>query len=328
MRRLPIALLGLSALVPALVIACGGDDKGTTAQSPQPTTGLTPTATGTTPVPDPTTTPTTTSTEPQPPPEPEWVAPVVATTSAACGTAKARPTGTEFVLASGRKFHVWGPSNYDENKTYPVVFMFHGLGADGPAFASWFEMEKYVEGEAFVVYGSATTVGASWQPGTQAELDYFDQVVQRLGAEYCINPSRLLAFGFSWGGSAASAIACKRAGYVKALAFGAGSWGGGLTGCGRLPVIGANRTADTNETVAMGTNTAKKWAAYNKCSTSTTPSDAGMNCQTWGACKNPGSVTFCEDTSDMSTIPGYSPDWNHTVRENYRSFIWSWFKAL
>ncbi|MBS2014456.1 MAG: hypothetical protein JST00_16340 [Deltaproteobacteria bacterium] len=326
MRRLPTALLALVAVAPAVVLACGADETPkTTAPQPQPT--LTPTVTGNTPTPEPTTTTTPEPTQTTPPPEPEWVPPVVPTTSPGCGTAKTQPVGLELTTPAGRRFHVYGPNNYDETKTYPVVFMFHGLGADGPAFASWFEMQKYVEGEAFVVYGSAATVGGSWQPGAQTELDYFDQVVARLGTEYCINPSRLLAFGFSWGGSMASALACKRAGHIKALAIGAGSWGGGLTGCGRLPVIHANRTADTNETIAMGMSTAKKWAAYNKCGTTTTPQPT-MNCASWDGCKAPGSVTFCEDTSDMSSIPGYMPDWNHTVRENYRSFLWSWFKAL
>lgn len=322
MRRLPaFVALALFAVVPPAVVACGGDEKSTT-NDPHPSPPLTPTSTGNNPPdPGPTSTTTTPPTQ-EPPPEPEWVPPVVPTRSAACGTPKAQPLGTEYLTPASRKFHVWGPPGYDPDKAYPVVLMFHGIYANGPAFQSWFKMEEHVEGQAFVVYASSTA--DYWDSKNPAELTYFDELVKKLGDEYCINPANILAFGFSYGGYMASQLACKRAGYVKALSVGDGSWNGDVK-CGRLPVLITHRTADTDEKVEWGRDNAKRWATYNKCATTTSITNAGMNCISNAGCKAPGSVSFCEDTYYNASWP---VEWNHTVREEYRDFTWAWFKAL
>lgn len=310
------------------MVACGGDESTTGNPSPQPTAPLTPTATGNDPPPpDPTGTPTGTGT--QPPPEPEWVAPVVPTKSAACaaGTPKPQANGTQYTLPKNRKFNVWGPPSYDPSTAYPVVLMFHGqyqlVESNGVDFEGWFKMEEHVEGQAFTVYASATA--EYWDVKNPDELTYFDDLIKKLGDEYCINPSRVLAFGFSYGGHMASQLACKRAGYVKALSVGDGSWSGDA-GCGRLPVLITHRTLDNNELLAWGQQNATRWAGINKCATATTETDATMHCVSNSGCKAPGAVTFCEDTYEYPM--GTPSSWNHTVREVYRDYTWAWFKAL
>ena len=48
-------------------------------------------------------------------------------------------------------------------------------------------------------------------------------------------------------------------------------------------------------------------------------------CRVHASCKGPGTLTYCEDTSFDSSWPN---DWNHTVREYYRTYTYKWFKAL
>jgi hypothetical protein len=271
----------------------------------------------------------TTPGQPLPPPAPEWVPPVVATTSAACGVAQGAAVHANFTTPSGRTFHVWGPTNYDPNKTYPVVMVFHGWYANGEAFQSWFEMEQYVQNEAFVVYPDA--VGGLWDVNGTKDLLFFDEMVKQLGETYCINPSRVLGFGFSYGGHFVDHLGCKRAGYVKAITVGDGGPGGDRLHCGRLPVLVTTRTHDTDEYPAYGLNVAAGWTSLNQCGAAgdkayqNNGEDMGY-CVTHASCKNPGGLTYCEDTS---TFPaGSPPDWNHTVREYYRSFAFKWFQAL
>ena len=260
------------------------------------------------------------------PPEPEWVPPKVATTSAACGVAQGDAVGAAHTTPSGRTYSVWGPPSYDPNKTYPVVMMFHGWQSTGPGFQGWFQQDKYVEGEAFVVYPSA--INGLWDLNGNTDLVFFDEMVKQLGETYCINPSRILGFGFSYGGKFANHLGCKRAGYVKAISVGDGSWGGDGQKCGRLPVLVTHRTKDTDEIIAWGRDVAKAWTGLNQCAAASVTSSAEMNCVSQSACKNPGGVTFCEDTY------AYPPEWNfpasydHTVREPYRLYTWQWFKAL
>jgi predicted esterase len=302
----------------SVLFACGGGSTGSTpvADVPPPDATVDP-GTGTQPPAPPATTP---------PGVAEWTPPVVATTSPACGTARGKATGETFTTPNGRTFHVWGPTGYDPNKKYPVVMMFHGIESTGDQFEQWFEMEKYVSNEAFVVYPDA--INGYWDVDGQTDLAMFDEVVKQVGETYCINPSRVLGFGFSWGAYFAHHLGCNRAGYVHAISAGEGGFGGAAQKCGRLPVLVTHRTKDTNERISRGIAAAGLWTKLDVCGTDTL-TDTTMNCTMHESCKNPGGpVTFCEDTSTMDDIPGYDPSWDHTVRENYRTFTWQWFKAL
>ncbi len=323
--------LGLLATVATVaLVACSSDPA-----APPPAQGTTATAGGGgTPGTDPGTDPGTTLTTPATPPPaaPEWTPPVVATTSPACGTPRADAVQVDHTTPGGRTFHVWGPKGYDPNKTYPVVLVFHGIQASGVAHESWFKMEDYTNNEAFVVYPDAAGANAYWDVGGDTDLVFFDQMIKQLGETYCINPSRVLGYGFSYGGYFADHLGCKRAGYVKAIGVGEGGTGG-HAGCGRLPVLITTRTHDDNEPPSHGLSVETRWAADDVCGAAgaaitQTDSNSGENmgyCRVHASCKAPGSLTYCEDTSFDASWP---TDWNHTVREYYRTYSFQWFKAL
>jgi poly(3-hydroxybutyrate) depolymerase len=324
----------LSTLVALGLLAACSDS--TTSSTPAPDPGTSSGAPGTSSG-DPAPTPTSTNMPSTvPPPEPEWVAPVVPTTSAACGTPRADAVHADYTTPSGRTFHVWGPSGYDPHKTYPVVIVFHGIYASGAAHEAWFKMEDYTQNEAFVVYPDAQGAQAYWDTGGNTDLAFFDEMMKQLGDTYCINPSRVLGFGFSYGGHFADHLGCKRAGYVKAIAIGdGGPSGDDRKRCGRLPVMITTRTYDTDETVGYGRSAQASWTSVNKCGaagdkapqmdTSQQPAENLGYCETHASCKSPGSLTFCEDPT---TYAPEHPEWNHTVREYYRRQVYEWFKAL
>jgi hypothetical protein len=281
---------------------------------------------------DPAAAPTTTATTAAPV-DPPWMPPVVATTSAACGTPQADAVHADYTTPKGRTFHVWGPTGYDPNKTYPVVLTYHGIETNGADFESWFQMESYTNNEAFVVYPDSD--GPYWDIDGKKDLEFFDEMVKQLGETYCINPSRILAFGFSYGGHLVDHIGCNRAGYVKAITVGDGGPGGNDTKhCGRLPVLVTTRTYDTNEVPSLGRNVIAEWTGLDKCGapgakipqTTNDGTDMGY-CQVQTPCSAPaGSLTYCEDTSTFGAND--PPDWNHTVREYYRAYAYNWFKTL
>jgi hypothetical protein len=270
-----------------------------------------------------------TTTTPDAGPPPEWTPPVLPTRSGGCGIARADANGVLYTTPSGRTFHVWGPPNYDKDKAHNVVYTYHGIQTNGLDFESWFKMEDYVQDEAFVVYPDAA--GGYWDLGGDSDLTFFDEMSKMMNDTYCTDPSRAFGFGFSYGGIFMNRLGCKRAGYVKAISIGDGSGNPG-TSCGRLPVLFTARTADQNETVAGARADAAHWQTVNGCTAATTVSNASMNCVSNTSCKAPGALTFCEDTfrySDYpSQYPEYDPSWDHTVREPYRAFTYSWFAAL
>jgi polyhydroxybutyrate depolymerase len=254
-----------------------------------------------------------------------WVAPNVPVSSPACGVVDATSgDALDFNTPKGRAYHVWGPTNYDKTTKYSVVVVFHGWFADGKSFEKWFEMEKYVDrSETFVVYPDA--LNGQWDQAGTTDLDFYDDMMKDLGARFCIDPSRVLGFGFSYGGKFANHLGCKRAGWVKAIAIGDGSPGGDWQKCGRIPVLFTHRTKDSDELIAWGRQAAALWQGVDQCSATTEVSNAAMNCVSNTGCKAPGSLTFCEDTFYDPTWPA---DWNHTVREPYRALTYQWFRSL
>ena len=63
-----------------------------------------------------------------------WVPPVLPTTSVGCGIPKGALNNVLHTTPSGRKFHVWGPSNYNPSTPYPVALTYHGWYTNGADF--------------------------------------------------------------------------------------------------------------------------------------------------------------------------------------------------
>ncbi len=224
---------------------------------------------------------------------------------------------------SGRTFHVWAPPSYDGKRKLPVVLVFHGWYASGKAFQSWFKMEDHVAGQAIVVYPDSQ--GPTWALTGDKDTSFVAKMVSDLESAYCIDKSRVFAFGFSYGGKFTHTLGCTHPELVKAISVGDGSLGGSLTRCGNLPVLVTHRTRDDDERFEWGKTAAEAWAGVNGCSKETQPSPLDHGCLAFKSCKAGAPVTFCEDTHFNATWPR---DWNHTVREEYRDLTWRWFAAL
>ena len=244
--------------------------------------------------------------------------------STGCGKARRAARGEKHTGPGGRTFHVWTPSAYDPGAAYPVVLTLHGWGGNGPAFAKWFEMEKYVDDSAIVVYPDARD--GVWDFHGETDLDFTAGVLDALSEEYCVDRSRVLAFGFSFGSTMAQHLACKRPDLVKAAAAGAGSWAERTPNCVEpIPVLVVHRTRDDNESMSGAKDAVKRWVAFDQCRTDSQPSALGHGCIEYPGCAAQSSVTFCEDTHHDRSWPR---SWNHTVREEYRALVWQWFAGL
>ena len=242
-----------------------------------------------------------------------------------CGNGATSPQGTSYVTREGRTFHVWGPASYDPKRPYPVVLTFHGWYTNGRDFQRWFKMEEHVDGAAFTVYPDSK--GPTWDLRGDSELDFTASMIEALSNAFCIDRSQVFALGFSYGGKVVHHLGCKRPGLVRAISIGDGSWAG-ETGCQTtpsLPVLVTHRTRDHDELIAWGKDAAQRWAKLDGCSDATDVTDAAHGCVAYRGCRSPSSVTFCEDTHFDASWP---KDWNHTIREEYRSLTWKWFASL
>jgi len=231
------------------------------------------------------------------------------------------PNGATMTTRGGRTFHVWGPPIYDPTHAYPVVLTFHGWKSNGRDFERWFKMEEHVGGAAFTVYPDSRT--GTWDFGGTSDLDLTAEILEGLADAYCIDRSRVLAFGFSYGARFVHHLGCKRPNLVRAIVAGAGGWDK-ESDCGPMPVLVIHRTRDDDQVISMGKAAAGRWAKVDGCSQATVETDGPHGCFAYRDCQA-GAVTFCEDRHFDAS---WQRSWNHTVREEYRDLAWSWFTSL
>lgn len=246
------------------------------------------------------------------------IAAATSTRSAGCSGDRAeRPEGREFALGT-RHFYVWGPSQRDA--AAPIVLAFHGWGSNGRQFEKWFELERYVEDGAFVVYPDAD--GPNWDYSGERDITFAREIVDKVAATYCVDTARVLALGFSYGGRFVNHLACKSPDLVRAIVVAGSRWDEGETACVKpMPVLVVHRTHDGTMSISGGRDAASRWAKVDGCAASTPVSNG---CLAWTGCQA-GAVTFCEDTH---FDPEWPPAWNHTMRESYELLAWRWFTQI
>ncbi|MEH3033983.1 MAG: alpha/beta hydrolase-fold protein [Aeromicrobium erythreum] len=194
---------------------------------------------------------------------------------AECATPRPSDDGTSdhSVVVDGRdrSYEVHVPPGYDGRKRLPVVVLFHGFGGDASTFLASTRMADVADAHDFlVVVPQATGLPSRWDyRGTQAnaegDLPMVHDLVRQVRRDWCTDPSRYYAMGFSNGSVLTLTLACDP--HRDFAAFGAvsGPWyptrcrdlrsvpiaylhgtadrvapyGGGPTKIGRLPGVDA-----------------------------------------------------------------------------------------
>ena len=135
---------------------------------------------------------------------------------------------------TSRVYRVWLPAGYDPQRSYRTIFLGHGCGdnngcaACGPAGTPFPGLEMVADGilVAMVAEGSCFDNG----DGTpnSPELLYFDQILEEVSANFCVDQARVFVGGFSSGSWVSHLIGCARAGTgpgkVRAQVTATGEW--------------------------------------------------------------------------------------------------------
>lgn len=310
MRLARLALL--TALAPFL-LRCGGDDPVTpTDGGPQGDATATATATAT-------------GTGTGAPPDDDGGASTLPTTTPGCGVAaKASPPAgdkkTVDVGAAKRSYVLYVPAGYDPSRAYPVVFVFHGIGANGTQMSQFVKMQEYAAGDAIVVFPDAAS--GRWDIAGEQDLLFFDAMQKSLGATLCVNPQRVFALGFSYGAYMTNHLGCLRSSALRAIVAADGGFSDKASACGKTAALVYHRREDNDEPVANGVAARDKWIAINGCSKASKPVTEwgldGKGCVAYDGCPGAAPVLWCEDTA---TSP-----YKHDLRDVYRVPMWKWME--
>lgn len=244
------------------------------------------------------------------------------------GDKPARPsmvdTTNETVSAGGveRKYLLAVPKNYDAAKSYPLVFVFHGDGGDGPSLYGTFPLDVGSGSDAILVYPSglgAEGKGGDWDEGgpidNNVDFPILDGIRDAVKAKYTIADGKVFGVGYSKGAFFASRAGCVKTDFFRAIVAIAGGqvqfdpngsepgmYGTGTVAgpsCLQCPghpsVMYVHGTEDNTVLFQAGTYGSQCWAANNRCEGVFDGRDATgpASCETYKQCADGQQVLFC-----------------------------------
>jgi len=239
-----------------------------------------------------------------------------------------RTNGTIQSAGQARKYLLYVPPSYNSAKPVPLVISMHG-------FIEWPDHQRQIshwnkladENGFIVVYPMGTRFPLRWGTitpsgdSTQAERDvtFISDLIDKLSAEYSIDPSRIYANGLSNGGGMSFVLACKLSDRIAAIGAVAGAYSMPWSACNPsrpVPVIVFHGDADPIVPYKGGTASPQKftfpdiadwvahWARFNRCASQ--PVDLPANGEVSGV-----HYTNCAQNADVEfyTIHGGGHSW-------------------
>lgn len=146
--------------------------------------------------------------------------------SPGCGNAAA-PAGEAVrhltIDGTDRSFIVMAPDAIDPDAPLSLVFVFHGNGGNGEGMKGMgIQNAPGARENAVFVFPDGLPFkgfGVGWNGYCDGyDMELFDTMIATLSADYCVDPARIFAAGFSWGGDMCQSLACCRGEVVRAIA--------------------------------------------------------------------------------------------------------------
>lgn len=245
------------------------------------------------------------------------------TGAAVCGSAtapKGVTNGTIQVNGASRAYVLSIPSGYDPAQRWPLVFAFHGLGGSGMLARAYFRIEQAAAGAAIFVYPSGVPQPTSGgQPAwdlsaSGADVAYFDALLAKLSADYCVDAARVFAAGHSYGAYFTNRLGCARGNVLRAIAPVSGGPPSG-TCQGEVGAFVVHGTNDPTVLFPQGEATHAWWTRANACAATTMPVDPSP-CVAHDGCRPDQPVVWCVH-QDMHNWPSFAG-----------AGIWSFFASF
>jgi polyhydroxybutyrate depolymerase len=139
------------------------------------------------------------------------------------------------VNGTSREYLLELPNGYDGKTAEPVLFAFHGTGSGAQEFIGDFYggVRKGAAGRVILVgpmglsrngqTGWVDVSGSSLSGIAQVDIDFFDALVAKLKANYCVDTRRIFSMGHSAGAYLSNQLGCIRSNVLR----GVGPFAGG-----------------------------------------------------------------------------------------------------
>lgn len=227
------------------------------------------------------------------------------------------------IMSSGetREFRVHVPPGYDATKPVALVIALHGYTQNIDDFMFITHYAEVVDKRGMIVVfpkGKAPVGVPGWNAGSccgsaqsqnTPDVQFMRDMVARIEEDYCIDPKRIFASGFSNGGMLSHRLACEFSERIAAIGAVSGTMA--IDPCipkRPVPVLHIHGTSDIvvpyNNSIAAQTvpQTIDGWVARNFCQPekSVVYSKGSAKCELYAQCN--ADVELC-------TIDGGSHEW-------------------
>ena len=252
----------------------------------------------------------------------------VAALSASLSAAPANACGVESPCEVAKGYYLRRlPAGWDGKSPVPVVVYFHGYGANAEEIMAdqGFSNAVSALGALFVApngIGTAWSFGAGNMPQRRDDVAFAKAVLDDIEKRYPIDKSRILATGFSIGGSMTWWLSCQLPGRFTAFAPVAGAfWNPLPQSCPAGPVAIRHIHGTDDKTVPMAGralangkfvqgDVLESWRrrlAWNGCTTKPDAESAtgDLTCRSWSAksCASGRPLELCLHTGDHIIEP-------------------------
>lgn len=211
-----------------------------------------------------------------------------AANSAGCGKTPTITSQSYTMTVNGkqRQYIMKLPSQYDKNRPYRLIFLWHERGGSATKIANgedpnhggvlaYYGLPPLANNSAIFVVPNGQNNG--WANSGGEDITFFDNMVKVVEADLCVDTSLRFSTGFSYGAAMSYALACARSKDIRAVAILSGAL---LSGCdgGTDPVAyyGQHGTSDSVLNVSGGRSLRDRFVKNNGCTpVSPEPQPAG-----------------------------------------------------
>lgn len=196
----------------------------------------------------------------------ETTVPLTQVVHAAVATHGVFPDETVSVASTIRHYRLAVPSSVDLASPAPLVIAFHGMLIDNKdVMPQYTGFDATAQRHGFIAAYPNAVDGSwgLWPHKIEADLTFFDALLERLSAEYRVDPDRIYALGMSNGGYFVHLLGKERSTLLAAIASHSGPLGlqtlGGVKAARKFPVLIVHGTQDWIFPVAFARENVQKY---------------------------------------------------------------------
>lgn len=132
-------------------------------------------------------------------------------------------TGTVTSDGVERAYILHIPAGYDGSQQTPLVMLFHGFSLPSDAFVAYTRFNEVADAQDVIaVYPAAQGDPPDWNTRQDVTIDddvqFANDLLDKLEKDLCIDPDRIFAAGYSNGGAMAQRLACASPERIAAIA--------------------------------------------------------------------------------------------------------------